>query len=123
MTRNEYPVCSAATWTDMLNPSKEEMQVLSEEYKLDEHVVRDCMEPEHLPKYELVDDVHFLILRFYAPDEGKPVPTIQQLTNKIAIFYTDKFIITIHKDKLFFVENSLKSVPAKKYSFITELVV
>lgn len=123
MTRNEYPACSGTNWTDVLNPSKEEMQTLSEEYKLDEHIVRDCMEPEHLPKYELVDDVHFLILRFYAPDADKPVPTIQQLTNKIAIFYTDKFIITIHKEKLPFVENIVKNFATKKCSSITELVV
>ncbi len=64
-----------------------------------------------------------MILRFYAPDADKPVPTIQQLTNKIAIFYTDKFIITIHKEKLPFVENIVKNFATKKCSSITELVV
>ncbi|MEO8111796.1 MAG: CorA family divalent cation transporter [Ginsengibacter sp.] len=123
MTRNDYPACSGANWIDILNPSKEEMEKLSKEYGLDEHIVRDCMEPEHLPKYELVDDVHFLILRFYAPEEGKPVPTIQELTNKIAIFYTGKFIITIHRKELSFVDDILKKFSVKKYSSITELVV
>lgn len=123
MTRNEYPACSIANWTDILNPSKEEMKTISSEYNLDEHIVRDCMEPAHLPKYELVGDVHFLILRFYAPDADKPVPTIQQLTNKVAIFYTDKFVITIHKEKLPFIEDILKSFATKKCSSITELVV
>ncbi len=123
MTRNEYPACSGANWIDILNPSKEEMEELSKEYHLDEHIVRDCMEPEHLPKYELVDDVHFLILRFYAPEEGKPVPTIQELTNKIVIFYTDKFIITIHRKELSFINDILKKFSVKKCSSITELVV
>lgn len=123
MTRNEYPACSGANWINILNPSKEEMEELSKEYNLDQHIVRDCMEPEHLPKYELVDDVHFLILRFYAPQEDKPVPTIQELTNKIAIFYTDKFVITIHRKELSFIDDILKKISAKKCLSLTELVV
>lgn len=124
MTRNEYPVCNGIIWTDVLNPSKEEMEQISKEYNLNDHAVRDCMQPEHLPKYELVDDVHFLILRFYSPDEDRAVPTIQELTNKIAIFYTDKFIITIHKsDALFLADIHNKFTGAKKCSSITELLV
>ena len=124
MTRNEYPVCEGASWTDVLNPSKEEMEEISKEYRLNEHIVRDCMQPEHLPKYELVDDVHFLILRFYSPDKNKSVATIQELTNKIAIFYTDKFIITIHKSEADFLEAiHSKFIGTKKCSSVTGLLV
>ncbi len=124
MTRNEYPVCEVATWTDVLDPSAEEMEQISNEFNLNEHVVRDCMQPEHLPKYELVDDVHFLILRFYAPAKDKPISTIQDLTNKIAIFYTDKFIITIHKSKTPFLDDVQKKFAGnKKFKTVTELLV
>jgi len=40
------------------------MDKLSKDYGLNNHLVRDCMEPAHLPKYDIVDDVHFLILRY-----------------------------------------------------------
>ncbi len=124
MTRNEHPVGDGATWTDVLNPSKEEMEEISKEYHLNEHIVSDCMQPEHLPKYEMVDDVHFLILRFYSPEPGKPIATIQELTNKIAIFYTDKFIITIHKSDASFLEGiRSKFAGPKKCASITELLV
>ncbi len=124
MTRNEYPVCGKTIWTDILNPSKEEMEEISKEFHLDEHIVRDCLQPEHLPKYELVDDVHFLILRFYAPEADKPIPTIQELTNKVAIFYNEKFVITIHKEQIPFVDDIHKKyIELKKCSSITELVV
>ncbi len=124
MIRNEYPVCNGVNWVDVLNPSKEEMEKLSKEYKLNEHIVRDCMQPEHLPKYELVDDVHFLILRFYSPEPDKPIATIQELTNKIAIFYTDKFIITIHKSETPFLHDiQSKYIQPKKCSSITGLLV
>ncbi len=73
------------------------MEELSKQYGLNHHTVKDCLEPEHLPKYESDNDVHFLILRFYAHQFDKRLATIQELTNKIAIFYTDDFLITIHK--------------------------
>lgn len=124
MIRNEYPVCNAALWTDITNPSEEEMEKISSEFHLNDHIVRDCMQPEHLPKYELVDDVQFLILRFYDPEEGKSIATIQELTNKIAVFYTEKFIITIHKANAGFLENiHTKFSNGKKCSSVTELVV
>ncbi|WP_158638359.1 CorA family divalent cation transporter [Panacibacter ginsenosidivorans] len=91
-------------WIDVQDPSVEEMQALSTKYKLDDHLVRDCMEPDHLPKYDFVDNVHFLILRFYAPEARKSNTTIQELTNKIAIFFTESFVITIHKSACDFLE-------------------
>ena len=124
MARNDYPVCEVAAWTDITDPLPEEMEQISIEFKLHDHVVKDCMQPEHLPKYELVDDVHFLILRFYAPEENKPIPTIQELTNKIAIFYTEKFIITIHKSKTPFLDEIQKKFKGeKKFKSVTELLV
>ena len=124
MTKNEYPVGEKAIWTDVLNPSKEEMEEISKEFQLNDNVVKDCMQPEHLPKYELVDDVHFLILRFYAPEPDKPIATIQELTNKIAIFYTEKFIITIHKANAAFLDDiNHKFSGLKKCASVTQLLV
>ena len=114
VTNEKWPakyneVCDGINWIDGLNPSqKAEMEALSEQYRLNNHAVRDCMQPEHLPKYELVDEVHFLILRFYSHDGDTEVATIQELTNKIAIFYTEKFIITIHKAEAPFLEEIRK---------------
>lgn len=49
MIRNEFPVCDGLAWTDVLYPSEEDMDKLSQEFHLDEHIVRDCLQPEHLP--------------------------------------------------------------------------
>jgi len=49
------------------------------------------MEPAHLPKFDIVDDVHFLILRYYNHGSSSKLTTIQELTNKIAIFYQINF--------------------------------
>ena len=124
MAINGYEVCDGIKWIDVLNPSQAEMQELSDEFHLNNHAVRDCMQPEHLPKYEMVDDVHFLILRFFAKDPGKPIATIQELTNKIAIFYTEKFIITIHKAEAPFLEDVRKKyLDKKKCDSVTDILI
>ena len=124
MPIKEYAVCTGIKWIDVLNPLQKEMQQLSDEYKLNPHTVLDCMQPEHLPKYELVDDVQFLILRFFAKDAGKPIATIQELTNKIAIFCTEKFIITIHKSEAPFLEEIRRQyVDTNKINSVSGLLV
>jgi magnesium transporter len=82
------------------------MEELSREFQLNQHTVRDCLQPEHLPKYEYDEDttVHFLILRFYSLEFNKSMATIQELTDKIAIFCTDNLLITIHKAATPFLE-------------------
>src|SRR5664279_5772721 len=124
MAIKEYAVSAGVKWIDVLNPSQEEMQQLSDTYSLNQHTVMDCMQAQHLPKYEMVDDVQFLILRFFARDDGKPIATIQELTNKIAIFYTEKFIITIHKAEAAFLEEVRKQyIDTKKAGSVTALLI
>ena len=104
MSKKEQVICEGIKWIDILSPSASEMEALSKEYNLNQNIVRDCMQPEHLPKYEFVDNVHFLILRFFAHTIDKRIMTIQDLTNKIAIFYGEHFLITIHKSEAKFLE-------------------
>lgn len=104
MSRKEQVICEGIKWIDITDPSVAEMEELSKEYNLNQNIVRDCMQPEHLPKYEFVDEVHFLILRFFSHSFDKRVLTIQDLTNKIALFYADHFLITIHKADAKFLE-------------------
>lgn len=98
----------------MISPTKDELDQLSREFNLNEHIVRDSMEPEHLPKYDMVDDVNFLILRYYTHEPDKRIATIQELSNKIAVFYTSDFLLTIHKVEISFLSNLYQQYVAKK---------
>lgn len=102
----EKIVSGQLKWIDVAAPTAAEMEELSDQYHLNKHTVRDCLQPEHLPKYEYDDDtaVHFLILRFYAHNAHKQMASIQELTDKIAIFYTEGFLITLHKAPTPFLE-------------------
>lgn len=104
MIKKEHPVCENIEWIDVADPTTSEMQEIADHYNLNPYIVRDCMEPDHLPKFDLVDDVNFLILRYYAHDFNTQAATIQELTNKIAIFYTEEFLLTIHKAEVAFME-------------------
>ena len=84
-------------WIDITNPTHEDLQELSKQYDLDYYTLHDCLEPAHLPKKEKLQDYTFIILRVY-DDKGKKYPSsIQEMSNKIAIFYNDKVILTIHR--------------------------
>ncbi len=105
MAIKEILVCENVKWLEVVQPATQEIEQLSKDYHLHYQLVRDCMEPDHLPKYDEVDDVNFLILRYFSHGFDKKMATIQELSNKIAIFYTKEFIITIHKEPIQFLIN------------------
>src|SRR3954452_17630682 len=104
MAVKENLICEDKRWIDLLDPTEKEMERLSQEFRLNAYIVRDSMEPMHLPKFDVVENINFLIIRFYADQLDKKIATIQHLTNKIAIFYTDKFLLTVHKFEVVFLE-------------------
>jgi magnesium transporter len=124
MTKKEQQIAPGTRWIDVTDPSVDKMEEFSITYNLNPHIVRDCMQPEHLPKYEFVDDISFLILRFYDHAADQHIATIQDITNKIAIFYTDEFIITIHRtDTPFLEEVRERYVDRGKCSTVTDLLI
>lgn len=54
MPLNEHIICKDVIWNDVCDPTEMEMKKLSEEFKLNPHIVKDCMEPMHLPKFDVV---------------------------------------------------------------------
>lgn len=84
-------------WLDIENPTPEELQTVAQQYQLHPSSMIDTLQPEHLPKYEFIDQVLFIITRLHDPKAHQEADTIQEITNKLAVFYTSKFLITIHK--------------------------
>src|SRR5687767_5549171 len=84
-------------WIDVLDPTAEEVDQLSKTYHLHHYTLRDCLEPDHLPKHEQLEDANFLITRLLTGETNQEADSIQEMTNKVAIFYNKKFLITIHR--------------------------
>ncbi len=93
-------------WVDLVNPSEEELDQLAEKYALHKMAVRDCLFPHHLPKYEKFTNTIFIIVRSYDNASSEKATSVRELTRKVAIFITDKTIITIHRTKFAFVETA-----------------
>ncbi len=97
MTENLHPHnWQKFEWLDVTQPTHAELTALAEQYNLPAHTVEDCLEPDHLPKYEVVDGQGFIITRTFAPRDNF-ADTIQDLSSKVAVFFDDKRLITIHR--------------------------
>lgn len=91
-------------WIDVVAPTREEVTALAEEFRLHPTSVQDCLDPEHLPKYEKIGDINFLIVRTFDEHCGEDCDEVQELTRKIAVFYTPQFLLTVHRSDQGFVE-------------------
>lgn len=91
-------------WIDLLNPTENELLQLSEDQNLNKYAVFDCLEPDHLPKFEEIDQTHFLLTRLVSGPSFQTNETIQSLTTKLAFFYRENLLITIHRQPLSFLE-------------------
>ncbi len=83
-------------WLDIIDPTVAELEYISKTYHLHSSSLRDCLMPKHLPKYELIDNNAFIILRAYDP-RSQNSGTVRGLTQKIAIFIGENYLITIHR--------------------------
>lgn len=84
-------------WLDICGPTKKELGEIAAKYKLHPAFVRACLDSEHLPKYEQFSDVNFAIFRAFDESSAYDADTVQELTRKVVLFYSDSFLLTIHR--------------------------
>lgn len=110
MTKNNQHIIQfdSFIWIDICQPDKESLNKIAEEYQLDYFQIKDSLEQGHLPKFEKQPNYNFLILRAFTSTIAQGATTITDLSNKIAFFYNEKKIITIHRAPFSFLENANK---------------
>jgi len=74
------------------------MNQLAEEYKLHPANVKDAVAAGILPKLEHVDDSIFIITRYHDLTASDTTDTVSSLTNKIVLFISKTFVISIHRE-------------------------
>lgn len=84
-------------WTDIYKPDKEELIKIAETYQLDYFQIKDSLQPGHLPKIEINERYTFIVLRAFTADLKTGPTTIPELSNKIAFFFNNEKLITIHQ--------------------------
>lgn len=112
-------------WIDVTAPTIDELLEIGKEFDIHPYSIRDCLEPDHLPKFETQDNYHFIISRLMLESNnfGK-LQTAQQMTSKVAMFYNDNFLITIHRLPYpFFEEIKTKYLTQHRSTTTHEIVV
>lgn len=84
-------------WIDVLDPDHGEIEELALEYDLHQTSVEDCLNPEHLPKYERIGKYSFIVLRAFDETSPEDSDSVQDLTRKVSIFYNETVLISIHR--------------------------
>lgn len=113
-------------WIDLCSPTEQEVREASEKYHLNSYTILDSLDPDHLPKYEEHDGTHFFIIRLLR-DEKQELPTVQSVSCKIAAYFNEHFIITVHRASQPFIkdimENAVKTGKIKSPAAIAVQIV
>lgn len=62
-------VAEGFEWLDVYAPLKEELETVAEKYQLHPALVKDCLQPDHLPKYEKMENYSFILLRVHGESD------------------------------------------------------
>ncbi|PQL92451.1 CorA family divalent cation transporter [Apibacter adventoris] len=110
-------------WIDLHNPDAKELEKIANKYSLNYYTLTDSLEPNHLPKFENQDTINFFIVRL-VHENLKRKTNIESLTNKIAVFYNDHLLITIHRIEIPFLEEIIeKYIKTEKIYTVNSIVI
>lgn len=112
---------SKIKWIDIENPNQNDLAEFCQTHELSQESIQDCLEPDHLPKYEELLPLNFIITRAIHL-ENEQSHTIQEISTKVAIFINNDLIITIHRLQHSFLEDIIhKYVNPNKINSTHEL--
>lgn len=103
---------SGCEWIDVEAPTAEDMKYLHERYEINNLLLEDTLDPNHLPKYEADGNVKFFLLRESTELERKNLNTISDISTKIGIFLLENTIITVHRMKTKSISETKKQLSA-----------
>lgn len=105
---------SQCEWVDVEAPTAEDMKFLHERYEINNLLLEDTLDPNHLPKYEEDGNVKFFLFRESTELERKNLNTISDISTKIGVFLLGKTIITIHRMKTKSINETKKRLSISK---------
>ncbi|UWX61078.1 magnesium transporter CorA [Chryseobacterium oranimense] len=121
---------SQCEWVDVEAPTAEDLKFLHERYEINNLLLEDTMDPNHLPKYEEDGNIKFYLLRESTELERKNLNTISDISTKIGIFLLDNTIITIHRMKTRSITETKKQIssmqadiPPSKIALVIALLI
>ncbi|MBI4913417.1 MAG: hypothetical protein HY823_11815 [Acidobacteria bacterium] len=124
--RRDTALAGGMQWIDIQNPSPGELDALGAELGLHATSLGDCMQPDHLSKFERYGEVTFILVRSFDP-EALTGTTLRTLTHKVAIFIHPRGLLTVHRGTQACVEAALRRQeggqgPSDPLGLATEIV-
>ena len=95
---------SSPLWIDVCEPSEEELGRIAEMYGIPRAALDECTAPRHLPKHERLGSTTFFIARVYDHESRPDADGFLEMTRKLSIFLGDRFLVTLHRRRLPFLE-------------------
>jgi magnesium transporter len=98
-------------WIDIQSPDEGELENLASELKIPSLYIQDVLQAEHLPKTESFgdDESFFLIARALDPENTSlEFKSIREISNKIAIYYSEGRVISLHRRKFPWLDELIK---------------
>jgi magnesium transporter len=101
-------------WIDLVDPQKIDFDAVAKDNNVHPEAIIDVLDPEHLPKFEIINDFSFLILRAYDPESSQKSDSVRGLTRKLAVFFKEGTVITIHRKPHSYVKDVYSKYLAQK---------
>jgi len=92
-------------WIDLCEPSSDELERLAAERSIPLAALDECTAPLHLPKHQRLGPTTFVITRVYDEESAPEAHAFFELTRKLAIFLSDRLLVTVHRRNLPFLED------------------
>lgn len=97
-------------WIDIESANKRDLDILHQKFNINEFMLEDTIDPNHLPKYEEDENLKFFLMRENTDLQRHNLNSISDITTKLAVFLVDDRIITIHRLKNSIVKEVLKEI-------------
>lgn len=106
-------------WIDVESPTEEDLEFLHKRYHINKLLLEDTIDPNHLPKYEEVDEVKFFLTRESKDLDRRTFNSISDISSKLGIFLIPGIIITTHRAKSESINHVLAELMANRQVHIT----
>ena len=87
----------AFEWVDIQDMKYENISEISKQYKINILHLEDCINANHLPKAEDLDEIKFILARTSSEPGNKFLNSINDISTKVGIFIKENLILTIHR--------------------------
>lgn len=101
-------------WIDIAEPTRKVLNEVAADLKLPEQTLKDCLKPEHLPKFERFGETFFVVSRLYDEKCDVSSDNVQELTRKLALFWGPGFLVTVHRKELAFLSTIRERVAVEE---------